>query len=72
MGTENKIRVIITVPNQKVVTVKQSICDKEHIYTQCNLKANKMALKELSANTYKLYIGKYLYIYYKETIFNKL
>lgn len=56
MGTENKIRVIITVPNQKVVTVKQSICDKEHIYTQCNLKANKMALKELSANTYKLYM----------------
>lgn len=56
MATENKIRVIITVPNQKVVTVKQSICDKEHIYTQCNLKANKMALKELSPNTYKLYM----------------
>lgn len=53
---EEKVRVIITVPNQKVVTVKQSICDKEHIYTQCNLKANKMALKELSANAYKLYM----------------
>ena len=56
MATEEKIKVIITVPNQKVVTVKQSICDKEHIYTQCNLKANKMALKELNANAYKLYM----------------
>lgn len=56
MATEEKIRVIITVPNQKVVTVKQSICDKEHIYTQCNLKANKMALKELSANAYYICI----------------
>ena len=56
MGNEEKIRVIITVPNQKVITVKQSICDTEHIYARCNLKANKMALKELSANAYKLYM----------------
>ena len=53
---EEKIRVIVTVPNQKVITVNKSICDKEHIYAQCNLKANKMALKELSANAYKLYM----------------
>lgn len=53
---EEKIRVIVTVPNQKVITVNKSICDKEHIYAQCNLKANKIALKELSANAYKLYM----------------
>lgn len=53
---EEKIRVIVTVPNQKVITVNKSICDKEHIYATCNLKANKIALKELSANAYKLYM----------------
>ena len=56
MEKEEKIRVIITVPNQKVITVNKSICDGEHIYATCNLKANKMALKELSPNTYKLYM----------------
>lgn len=56
MATEKEIQVIITVPNQKVITVNKSICNKEHIYAQCNLKANKMALKELSANAYKLYM----------------
>lgn len=56
MEKQEKIRVIITVPNQKVITVQHSICDKEHIYTQCNIKANKMALKELSPNAYKLYM----------------
>lgn len=53
---EEKIKIIMTVPNQKVVTVQHTICDKEHIYTQCNVKANKMALKELSPNAYKLYM----------------
>lgn len=53
---EEKIKNIITVPNQKIITVKHSICDKEHLYTQYNIKANKMALKELSPNAYKLYM----------------
>lgn len=43
-------------PNQKVVQVKHEICDADHIYTMCNVKANSAAMKELSANTYKLYM----------------
>lgn len=56
MVTEKEIRVIVTVPNQKVITVKHDICDKTHLYTKCNIAANNMAMKELSANAYKLYM----------------
>lgn len=53
---EQKVRIIVTVPNQKVVRVRHEICDADHIYTMCNVKANSAAMKELSANTYKLYM----------------
>lgn len=53
---EQKVRIIVTVPNQKVVQVKHEICYSEHIYTMCNVEANSIAMKELSANTYKLYM----------------
>lgn len=54
--TEEKVRIIVTVPNQKVVQVRHEVCDAEHIYTMCNVKANSTAMKELSANAYKLYM----------------
>lgn len=53
---EKEIQIVYTVPNQKVVKVMHDICDKSHLYTMCNVKANSRALKELSPNTYKLYM----------------
>ena len=53
---EREIQIVYTVPNQKVVKVKHDICDKAHPYTMCNVKSNSRALKELSPNTYKLYM----------------
>ena len=53
---EKEMQIVYTVPNQKVVKVKHDICDKSHPYTMCNVKSNSRALKELSPNTYKLYM----------------
>lgn len=53
---QEKVRIIITVPNQRVVTVKHEPCNKDNLYTMCNIAANKTAMKELSPNAYKLYM----------------
>ena len=53
---EKEIQIVYTVPNQKVVKVKHDLCDAAHTYTMCNVKSNSRALKELSPNTYKLYM----------------
>lgn len=53
---EKEIQIVYTVPNQKVVKVMHDICNENHIYTQCNVKSNKRAIKELSPNAYKLYM----------------
>lgn len=49
-------KIVYIVPNQKVIIVRHDICDETHLYTKCNVSSNKKALKELSPNTYKLYM----------------
>ena len=48
------------VANQKVIKVEKQVCDKNHIYTQFNLKAFEMAAVDLDAGAFKLwcYIAK--------------
>lgn len=48
------------VPNQKTIKVEKQVCDKNHIYTQFNLKAFEMAAVDLDAGAFKLwcYIAK--------------
>lgn len=55
MEDEN-VKIIVTVPNQKVVRIVHTLCDDNHLYTRCNLKANKTAMKELTPSAYKLYM----------------
>ena len=53
MENEKKI---FSVPNQKIIKIKHDLCDKGHIYATCNVNSNRKALKELSPNTYKVYM----------------
>lgn len=51
---------MITVPNQKVVTVQKEKCDKQHLYTMYNLDAMQEAMLNLDGFAFKLwcYLGK--------------
>lgn len=45
----------MSVPNQKIVKVKKEVCDKQHLYTMCNLDAMQAAMKDLSGDAFKLW-----------------
>lgn len=42
--------------NQKQITIVKTASDKNHLYATLNVEANKTAIQELSATTYKVYI----------------
>jgi len=45
-----------TYPNQKLVEIMKSPCDKKHAYGMMNAEALEIAAKDLSATDFKLYI----------------
>ena len=49
-------RIITTYPNQKVITVKKTDSDGNHIYGIFNLEACSLAAHELSDKAFRLYI----------------
>lgn len=51
---------MITVPNQKIVTVQKETCDSAHLYAMYNLEALRLAMLDLKGETFKLwcYLGK--------------
>lgn len=44
-----------TVPNQKVITTKGALHDKDNIYAMLNIEALNLAMMTLSPNTFKLW-----------------
>lgn len=56
---EKEVRIVYTVPNQRVVETMKAECNgrcKENYFTECNLNSLRKALKELSPNAFKLYM----------------
>lgn len=51
---------MITVPNQKVISVQKEKCDKQHLFAMYNLDALQKAMMDLKGETFKLwcYLGK--------------
>lgn len=48
-------RIIITYPNQKVITIKKANSNKNHIYGIFNIEACSLAAQELSDKAFRLY-----------------
>lgn len=49
-------RIIITYPNQKVITVKKTDSNRDHTYGIFNIEACSLAAQELSDKAFRLYI----------------
>jgi len=47
---------VITVPNQKIITVEKEPCGKGNLYAAINLKAMEAAAQDLDAGAFKLWI----------------
>jgi hypothetical protein len=45
-----------TSPNQKVITVKKEITDKQHTFAAININALEIAARELKSGAFKLWI----------------
>ena len=49
-------KTILTVPNQRIITVNKSLCNKDNIYTIINMESLKTAMNLLKNNSFKFWM----------------
>lgn len=52
---QRPITIILSAPNQRVVSIKKALSDEDHLYSIMNIEALKTAARSLSDRAFKLY-----------------